>query len=179
MLTGANAFKSTIFLLLTAVINVSAQDTVNIKPFERYWTKATLVPRIGVGAQGVAFAEVGVQHHQIYVHPLALASSGPHISLEGVVADRKVILGPKVGYEIAAGLLGLGVDLTVYTDFTAETLVLTPKAGLSIFGFANLFYGYNAILSDNHFPVIGHNRFSLSFSLNRDYFSVRSAPKKR
>jgi hypothetical protein len=156
----------------------SGQDTLNVKPFERYWTKPRVVPKLGFGAQEVAFVEAGIQWHKIYVHPLSLASAGPYITIDGLIKDDEPIIGPKIGYEITAGLIGLAADITYYTDFTSESVMVTPKAGLSLLGFANLFYGYNFNLSDHRFKIISQNRFSLVFNLNKDYFNLRSAGKR-
>jgi hypothetical protein len=165
------------FLLIC--FSLSAQDSVNnTKPFERYWTKPRLVPKVGLGLQETAFAEVGVQLHKIYIHPLSLASAGPYFVVDGLIKDEKIIIGPKLGYEITAGLLGVATDLTYYSDFERDAVVFTPRAGISILGFVNLFYGRNIPLSDFQFPAIDKNRFSLVFNLNRDYFNLRNAPKK-
>ena len=179
MRTGINVSASSAFLLsVFASITLISQDTANIKPFERYWTQGRFVPKIGVGAQEIAFFEAGIQYHQIYVHPLSLASAGPYFTIDGLIKDRKPIIGPKLGYEFTAGLIGLATDVTYYTDFDRKSVMLTPKAGLTILGFANLFYGYNIVLSKYRFALISRNRFSLVFNLNKDYFSVRSAKKK-
>lgn len=186
MLTETTRFKTG--CLITALLvsfTVAAQDSVdikpleNIKPFERYWTKPRLVPKVGVGLQEIAFVEAGVQFHKIYVHPLSLASAGPYVTVDGMIRDDKLIIGPKLGYEITAGLLGVAADVTYYSDFDRESLVLTPRAGLSILGFVNLFYGRNIALSDFEFSAVSQNRFSLVFSLNRDYFNLRNASKKQ
>lgn len=163
-------------LLVSA--SLQAQDTLNMKPFERYWTQARLVPKLGVGVQETGFVEAGIQWHKIYVHPLSLASAGPYITFDGLVDDEVFILGPKAGYEITAGLLGIAADMTWYTDFDRQALVITPRAGLSIMGFVNLFYGRNIGISDFQFAAINKNRFSLIFNLNRDYFNLRDAPRK-
>lgn len=169
-----------ISLLLCMSFQASAQetDTVHVKPFERYWTKPRLVPRVGIGAQESVFAEVGVAWHKIYVHPLTLASAGPYLSIDGIVKDGDPIVGPKIGYEFTAGLIGLAADITYYTNFDRESVVFTPKAGVSLLGFANLFYGYNMNLSDDSFGIISKNRFSLVFNINRDYFNLHDAVKK-
>lgn len=159
-------------------IFVFGQDTVNINPFERYWTKPRLVPKAGIGIQETAFVEVGIQWHKIYIHPLSLASAGPYFTVDGIIKDENVMIGPKIGYEITAGLIGLAADFTYYTDFNREAVVFTPKAGISIMGFVNLFYGRHLPLSDFQFNYIDQNRFSLVFNLNRDYFNLRNAPKK-
>ena len=179
MLTETKSLK--IISLLTALfwsVTVFGQDTVNIKPFERYWTKARLVPKIGLGVQETAFVEVGIQLHKIYVHPLSLASAGPYLTFDGMLLGDNIVLGPKIGYEITAGLIGIAADVTYYSDFNREALVFTPRAGLSIMGFVNLFYGRNIALSEFQFAGIDKNRFSLVFNLNTDYFNLRDAPKR-
>ena len=179
MRTGIKVSASLAFpFFVFASFGLFAQDTVNIKPFERYWTKGRVVPKIGVGAQEIAFIEAGIQYQQIYVHPLSLASAGPYFTIDGLIKDRTPIIGPKLGYEFTAGLIGLATDITYYTDFERKSIMLTPKAGLTILGFANLFYGYNIVLSQDRFALISRNRFSLVFNLNKDYFNVRSAKKK-
>jgi hypothetical protein len=170
-------------LMVTALLlifcSASGQDTVNIRPFERYWTKPRIVPKIGLGAQETAFIEAGIQWHKIYVHPLTLASAGPYLTIDGLIKDDEPIIGPKIGYEVTAGLFGLAADLTYYTDFRHESLMVTPRAGISLLGFANLFYGYNINLSSRApFKIISPNRFSLVFNINKDYFNLRSASKR-
>ena len=154
-------------------------DTVNIHPFERYWTKPRVVPKIGFGVQETGFGEIGVEYHKIYVHPLSLASAGPYMTVDGVFTADQIILGPKAGYEITAGLIGLAADVTYYSDFDEHAWVATPKAGLTLFGYCNLFYGRNIKLSDRLFKEISLNRFSLVFNLNKDYHSIKDASKNR
>lgn len=174
-----NLKTAVLFGAVLVSFSLSAQDTLNMRPFERYWTKARLVPKLGLGLQETGFVEAGIQWHKIYVHPLSLASAGPYLTFDGLVDDEAFILGPKLGYEITAGLLGIAADMTWYTDFDREALVVTPRAGISILGFANLFYGRNIGVSDFQFAAINKNRFSLVFNLNRDYFNLRDAPRKR
>lgn len=166
-----------IILMLLLSSAAYAQDTVNVKPFERYWTKPRFVPKVGVGLEETALAELGVEYHKIYIHPLSLASAGPYLTVDGIIHEDKLIVGPKVGYEVTAGLLGVAADVTCYSNFGQEAFVFTPRAGLSIMGFVNLFYGINLPLSDFQFNFISKNRFSLVFNLNRDYFNLRAAPK--
>jgi hypothetical protein len=179
MRTETNFVKGVLLLvLLTGSCDSFSQDTVNIKPFERYWTKPRFIPKIGVGVEETAFVEVGVQLHKIYIHPLSLASAGPYFTVDGVIKEDELIIGPKIGYEITAGLIGIAADFTYYTDFERSAFMLTPRAGISILGFVDLFYGRNLPVSDYRFKGIDRNRFSLVFNLNRDYFNLRAAPKK-
>jgi hypothetical protein len=169
-------------LMLITYSAIGQGDTVNLKPFERYWTKPRIIPKIGFGAQETPLIEAGIQWHQIYVHPLTLASAGPYFTVDWLIKKEDLIenpiIGPKLGYEVTAGLFGMAADVTYYTDFSRESVVITPKAGISILGFANLFYGYNIQLSDDIFKSVSRNRFSLVFNLNRDYFNLRAASKR-
>jgi hypothetical protein len=183
MLTGIRFVKTLIcmsfFVLTAANIFGQATDTVTFKPFERYWTKPRLVPKVGFGVQETGFGELGMQLHKIYVHPLSLASAGPYMTVDGVFQSNEVIIGPKIGYEVTAGLLGLAADVTYYTDFDRESVMVTPKAGLTLFGYVNLFYGRNLKVSQDSFKSISMNRFSLVFNLNPDYHNIHEAVKRR
>jgi hypothetical protein len=167
--------------LVMLIFHAEAQqvDTVDlIKPFERYWTKPRFVPKVGFGVQDTGFGEIGVQYHKIYVHPFTLASAGPYATIDAVFQDDDIIIGPKLGYEFTAGLLGIAADVTYYTDFTNDSWMFTPKAGITLLGFVNVFYGRNIALSDDTFGAISQNRFSLIFNINPDYYRIRDAIKK-
>jgi hypothetical protein len=182
MLTETKGVKILLLSLLFLFISnaLFAQvDTVNIRPFERYWTKPRLVPKIGFGVQETGFGEIGLQLHQIFVHPLSLASAGPYFTIDGVFQSDEIIVGPKLGYEFTIGLIGLAGDVTYYTDFDEMSLMATPKAGLTLFGYVNVFYGRNLKLSEETFKAISPNRFSIIFNLNPDYHNIREATKKR
>lgn len=162
-------------------------DTVSMRttPFDRYWTRPRIIPKIGVGAQDRAFFEAGIQYHNIYKHPLTLLSQGPYCTVDVFVDDSNLLLGPKLGYEFTAGLLGAAADVTYFVDHNynsegsnRKALVFTPKVGISILGFANLFYGYQVPLSDERITTITRNRFSLVFNLNADYFDLKEARRK-
>jgi hypothetical protein len=175
------------FAFLTCPYLLPAQDSDSIRttPFDRYWTRQRLVPKIGVGAADRAFFEVGVYWQNIYKHPLTLASKGPYFTVDVFVDDSNILLGPKAGYEVTAGIVGVAADITYYIDHNYDgegsdrrSFVATPKIGLSILGFADIFYGYQIPLSDERISTITRNRVSLVFNLNRDYFNLKSAPRK-
>ena len=179
MLIANSRFLLTgVCILFSILATAQNADTIRTKPFDQYWTKPRFVPKVGVGVQDAAFAEVGVQYHQIFVHPLSLASAGPYLTFDGIVLDDDFILGPKLGYEFTAGLIGLAADFTYYTDFDRESVTFTPKVGLSLMGFVNLFYGRNFVLSEDSFKSISKSRFSLVFNINRDYFDLREAKRR-
>jgi len=180
------------FLLLTPHLLLAQEaeqyDTVRTRPFDRFWTKPRLVPKIGMGTQERVFTEIGFQWHNIYRHPLTLASKGPYATVDFFLDDKNFLIGPKLGYEFTAGVLGLAADVTYFYDHNYDgegnnrkSVVFTPKAGISILGFVDLFYGYQIPLSneENRISSIYRNRFSLVFNLNRDYFNLQEAPRKR
>jgi hypothetical protein len=68
--------------LMLAYTAYGQEDTVSIKPFERYWTKPRIIPKLGFGVQETPLIEAGIQWHQIYVHPLTLASAGPYFTVD-------------------------------------------------------------------------------------------------
>jgi hypothetical protein len=166
----------------------NAQDLDSTKqggPFQKYWTRARTVPKIGAGVQDRAFVEIGLIYQSIYRHPLSLASHGGYFTVDVFVDDKNLLLGPKAGYEFTAGFLGIGGDVTYFIDnnyneegHNRRAWVVTPKAGLSILGFANLFYGYQIPLSDERITTIYRHRFSITLNLNRDYFNLNDAPRR-
>lgn len=191
MRIGNSFWKGASFLLLvTGVHGLSAQVNDSIshktKPFEQYWTKPHIIPKVGVGLMDRAFVEVGVQWHDIYKHPLTLLSRGPYCTVDIFIDDSNILLGPKLGYEFTAGLIGAAADVTYFIDHNyngegtnRSSIQVTPKVGISILGFANLFYGYAIPLTDERISTITRNRFSLVFNLNRYYLDIKEAPRKK
>ena len=161
-------------------------DSLLQTPFHRYWTQQRLIPKIGVGSQGRGFVEAGVYWHHIYKHPLTLMSKGPYCTVDVFIDDSNFLIGPKLGYEFTAGVLGASLDVTYFIDQNygpenkdRQAWVTTPKIGISILGFADLFYGYEIPLSSERITSITRNRFSLVFNINKDYFDLKEAPRKR
>jgi hypothetical protein len=177
---------SVLLLLCTTALVAQVSDSSSTKPFQYYWTKPRLVPKLGVGVQDRAFFEAGIYWQNIYKHPLSLASKGPYCTIDIFIDDKNLLLGPKLGYEFTAGILGVAADMTYFFDrnyndagHDRKSLVFTPKVGLTILGFADFFYGYQIPLSDVEITTIYRNRFSLVFNLNRDYFNLKEAPRRK
>jgi len=166
--------------------NVKGNDyEVVTTPFERYWTRPRIVPKIGVGTMDRAFVELGVQWHDIYKTPLTLVTKGPYCTVDIFIDNSNFLLGPKLGYEMTAGLFGAALDMTYFIDHNYDGeggnrsgVQLTPKVGISILGFADLFYGYAIPLTEERISTITRNRFSLVFNLNKDYFDLKEARRR-
>jgi hypothetical protein len=176
------------FLSVITLHSTLAQraDSLYSTPFHRYWTQQRLVPKLGVGTQDRAFVEVGLYWHNIYKHPLTLLSKGPYCTVDIFINKSNFLIGPKIGYEFTAGVFGAALDVTYFIDENygdegknRRAWVTTPKVGLSILGFADVFYGYEIPLSSERISSISRHRFSLAFNLNRDYFDLNEAPRKR
>lgn len=188
MRIGLDLLKAGIFgcFLASALSGYSQADTTANPAIETFfWTKERFVPKVGVSIQEKAFLEIGVYWHSIYHHPLSLASKGPYATIDIMVDDRNLLIGPKMGYEFTAGVFGTAFDVTYFydKDYNAEGLdrrafVATPKAGLTLLGFMDLFYGYQIPISEQRITSLSRHRFSVTFNFNRDYFNVRSAPRK-
>jgi hypothetical protein len=179
MPTATSSILVCVMMLLAPELCAQIKDTTDTNLFERFWTKPRLIPKFGVGVQGSAFLEAGIQLHKIYVHPLTLASAGPYITCDVVVTDNDIILGPKAGYEVTAGLFGIAADVGYYSNSDIESVLFTPKLGVTILGFADLFYGRSFTLSNDSFPAISVSRFSLIINLNPDYFDLRDARRRK
>jgi hypothetical protein len=189
MLIGSRSWKWIIFfsaLLYAHLASAQYADSILRTPFHRFWTQPRLVPKIGVGLQDRAFVEVGLYWQNIYKHPLTLLSKGPYCTVDIFVDKSNFLIGPKIGYEFTAGVFGGAIDVTYFVDrnYGPERkdrtgIVTTPKVGLSILGFADLFYGYEIPLSSDRITSISRNRFSLIFNLNRDYFDLNEARRRQ
>src|SRR5690348_16984418 len=79
----------------TIIYSTPSQE-IQRTPFERFWTKPRIVPKLGVGAMDRAFVELGVQWHSIYRHPLTLLSHGPYSTVDVFIDDSNILLGPKL-----------------------------------------------------------------------------------
>lgn len=188
MLTGRSLPLVILTLLLIAAsfpAAAQAGDTAKTGLYETYWTRQRFVPKMGVSFQEKALVELGIQWHNIYRHPLSLASKGPYASVDLMVRKENVLLGPKIGYEFTAGVFGAAFDVTWFFDqnFDGEgtnrrAVSGTPKAGLTLLGFLNFFYGYQIPFSEERITSLSRHRFSIVLNLNKDYFNIKNAPRR-
>jgi hypothetical protein len=187
MRTALNSVRKALILgcFLSPFLCCAQNDSTKTRVFETYWTRERLVPKVGVAAQDRAFVEVGIYWQNIYRHPLSLASKGPYATVDLMIDQKNLLIGPKVGYEFTAGVFGAAFDVTYFydKDYNSEgldrrSIVGTPKAGLTLLGFLDVFYGYQIPFSETEITTLSRHRFSVSFNLNKDYFDVKSAPRK-
>lgn len=81
---------------------------------------------------------------------------------------KPFILAPKLSFDFGIGdfmSFGGGMDVSLPTDFSRSTWMLTPKIGVSLSSIIRLYYGYNMFQKENSFPVLGKHRVSLEVNL--------------
>lgn len=90
-----------------------------------------------------------------------------------------VFYGYKAGIESAGIPFGFGIELRNSTDFAGkDQFVFTPKAGLSLFGHANLYYGYNIFDRSTNTFGISYSQLTFNVNINRKMFKERLTPGK-
>lgn len=188
MRTGSKAFSVLLFIgclmSVKPVIGQHADTLVNKFP-ATFWTKQRFVPKIGASFQDKPMVEFGVYWQNIYRHPITLASKGPYATMDLLIDDENLLIGPKLGYELTAGVVGIAFDVTYYYDKNYDqegndrrAFVGTPKAGLTLLGFADLFYGYQIPFSEQRIESLSRHRLSITFNINKDYFDLHNAPRR-
>ena len=129
----------------------------------------TLALRLGAGLTPHLYGEGGVSFHRYHYRFLKSTSSAFYAALEikpTMYMDRGfLMLGPKMGYELSAYGIAAAAEAKYQSDGKNKDFVLTPKAGFSLMGLANLMYGYNVSFNNYPFPGIGRHQFSLIFNL--------------
>jgi hypothetical protein len=85
----------------------------------------------------------------------------------------------KAGCEYGGLLFGMGIEFKSMADFAGKNhFMFTPKAGLTMYGHANLYWGYNVFKNTNNVFGIGHHQISISMNLNRRLLKESSVPKE-
>jgi len=166
--------KLILFIQLCFITSfVFAQDSLQTIHKEGYkkWTNYKTAPRFSLGLQKAFYAELGIARHQYMYNDLGYAAKAYYAALEYVPIFKsstdKSIYGLKLGYELNARILALGLEGKYLTDFKQNDFVLTSKLGLGIMGVIHVFYGYNISTNRSPFPKIGHHQFSLVCNLNK------------
>jgi hypothetical protein len=163
-----------ITIVCTVMLNCVRAQTVATSdkgPDHNIPTRYTPALRIGAGLTPNLYGEAGISFHRYRYQFLKSTSSAFYAALEVMPTyyfDRGFLLmSPKVGYEVSAYGLGGAVEAKYQSDGKNKDFVITPRAGFSVMGLANLMYGYNISFNEYPFPGVGRNQFSLIFNLYR------------
>ncbi len=170
------------FLAISIVLFVYGysygQDTATIslpiKAGYKKWTKPETAGRFGIGMQKEFYVEFGLSGYSYYYNDRFYNSSIYYGAMEW--SQPKNVYGLKMGYEINASALALGLEMKYQFNNTGYDFVITPKIGFGILGIINIFYGYNISTRGMPFSEIGQHQFSMVFNINQKMFS-RSTSK--
>ncbi len=145
--------------------------TINLPIREGYkkWTPYETAGRFGIGIQKEFYTEFGISGFSYYYNDRIDYSSNFYGAIEW--SQPKNVYGFKMGYEINASALALGLEMKYQVNSSAYDFVVTPKIGVGILGIINIFYGYNISTRGQPFADIGHHQFSMVFIFNKKMFS--------
>jgi hypothetical protein len=121
--------------------------------------------RAQVGIQQAAFLEAGVTRYTYYdgafIHPV----NSQYLGLEWVpgllTSTGSNVYGFKIGYGWDIRFLSAAVEGKYQTNGKLDDVVLTPKAGIHLGKFLNLYYGYNISLNNSPFRSVGNNQLTM------------------
>jgi hypothetical protein len=93
---------------------------------------------------------------------------GFRIGFETNLRDgRNHTIAPKIGYEISATVFSLRLSAVNYFQNGNSEFRVLPELGISVYGWANLTYGYGIPFNNGHLNNVSCHRVSLSFNLDR------------
>lgn len=77
------------------------------------------------------------------------------------------IYGLKVGCEITAVFLSIGLEAKYQTDFVQNDFLISPRFGFGFIGIINFYYGFNISTAGKPFERIGLHQISIVVNLNK------------
>jgi hypothetical protein len=126
------------------------------------------------------FASLGASYVYSNVNDHAPMSMVVYAAAEANLAGYRspnAFYGYKAGFETAGLPFALGLELRNNTDFSGnDQFVFTPKLGLSLFSYVNLFYGYNVYDKNKNLFGIGRSQLSFSININRSVLKGNWGP---
>lgn len=78
------------------------------------------------------------------------------------------VMAPKLSFDFGIGdfiSFGGGLDVSLPTDFSRSTWMLTPKVGISTASIVRLYYGHHLFKENENFPHFGKHRVSLEINI--------------
>lgn len=125
---------------------------------------------------GISYLAANANDHSGASHFILYTAA--ELNLATYNNPTNIFYGYKCGTEFGGNLIMMGLELRGYTDFKGkEHTVLMPKAGLSVFGYANLTYGYNVFQNDFNVFGIGHHQIAFSVNIARKLFNESFIPE--
>ena len=91
---------------------------------------------------------------------------GIKFSYEFNFESHHCFVAPKISYQCDLALIGIRISLIDYTNHIYNDYKFTPELGITLFGYLDLFYGYNIPLTKDKIENIGTNRITMTINLN-------------
>ncbi len=150
-----------IVLLILAVVGVSTKGAAQ----EEF---GIMFPsRFGLSYQKALGVDVGLISFNQWNDQNGFAFYDVTLGVEAFIS-KPFVVAPKLSFDFGFGDLitvGGGLDVSMPTDFSRSSWVLTPKAGLSLASMVRLYYGRHIFQKDQDFPDFGKHRISLEVNL--------------
>ena len=151
------------FLLLSIAKGFSQKDSIT----KNILKNITVYPSIGVSYQKQIVGEIGV----LVAKSISSGKRQPGLLFGYKLAsefnfdDKDFYLGPKLAFEADVYLISARLNIIDYTNTTYHDLKFTPEIGVSLFGIANLHYGYNIPLTASNIKTVGTHRITLTVNI--------------
>lgn len=160
-----------ILILLLSLISLTksfSQDSTYVFQNKTYFDhiKSNDI-RFGLGINNLFYSEIGYAKHFSNIGDTGYFSRGYYVAVEWLPKKTNFsdVYAIKVGYEVSAFLLHLGIETKYQTDFDRTDFVVTPKIGVGLFSYISLSYGYNISTNKSPFENISENQISLIFNI--------------
>lgn len=157
-----------IILLFSSLTNCFSQDSTYVFHNKTHFDNVkTNDIRLGIGLNSAFYSEIGYAKHLSNIGDTGYFSRGYYVALEWLPKRTNFsdVYAIKVGYEVSALLLHIGIETKYQTDFDRTDFVVTPKIGVGLFSCVSLSYGYNISTNKSPFENVSENQFSLIFNI--------------
>lgn len=134
--------------------------------FAQKKVKSRLILSPGISYQRQFMPELNLMLAKSVIEHGGNAIWGPRIGIESNFSKNDLIVGTKLGYEMAGLIVCFRGNAISYFNQSKIDLRLLPEAGISLFGAVNLTYGYNFPLLDYRIPTISNHRIALTVNLD-------------
>ncbi|WP_461533031.1 hypothetical protein [Sinomicrobium sp.] len=120
--------------------------------------------RLGVSVQQTTSIDVGLISFNQYNERGALKYYDISLGVESYFT-KPFTMAPKLNFDFGVGLLAGGVNVSLPTDFSQTTWMVTPKIGLNLFSIVRVYYGYHIFHEMDGFPNLGKHYMSLEVNI--------------
>nr|WP_321231179.1 hypothetical protein [uncultured Psychroserpens sp.] len=164
--------KNTLIILLLFALSMANAQSGEVQTREKYRNEfKDILFSPGVIVQHETFLEFNVSIGEV----TAINGKIPLVGFEGFrvgfetnLRDRhNHTIAPKIGYEISATLFSIRLSAVNYFQNGNSEFRLLPEIGISMYGWANLTYGYGIPFNNGNLDNVSCHRVALSFNLDK------------